>query len=74
MLFRSGHKSKGRGGGRADSRLTVDARGILDRYSDQVWMENVPVERIAICKMGAQKTVVDGVEDAEYEAVEVVEF
>lgn len=56
-------------GGRRKSRekLTIDARPILDRYSDYVWMEDVPVEKIAICKMGAKKKE-DGDEAYEVEA------
>ena len=46
---------------RRGERLTIDARGILDRYEDQVWMEDIPVEKIAICRMGAKKVEVDGI-------------
>ncbi len=42
-------------------RLTIDARGILDRYEDQVWMEDIAVGKIAICRMGAKKIEVDGI-------------
>jgi len=48
-------------------RLMIDARGIVDRYDGQVWMEDVPVEKIAICKMGAKKGE-DGDEAYEVEA------
>lgn len=53
--------------GKRREKLTIDARGILDRYEDQVWMENFNVEKVALCKMGAKKTDVDGVEDEAYE-------
>lgn len=53
--------------GKKRERLIIDARGILDRYDDFVWMENVPVEKIAICKMGAKKQE-DGDEAYEVEA------
>ncbi|KAI0872466.1 kinase A anchor protein [Hypoxylon argillaceum] len=41
--------------GKNRERLTIDARQILDRYDNYLWMEDVPVEKIAICKMGAKK-------------------
>ncbi|OAA61037.1 hypothetical protein SPI_05061 [Niveomyces insectorum RCEF 264] len=52
----------GRGGGRGGGgRLTFDARELLDRYDDAhpVWMAHVPVETVALCRMGAQPTAVD---------------
>ncbi len=52
---------KRNGGGGGGGRLTIDARGILDRYEDQLWMEKARAEKIAICKMGARKIEVDGV-------------
>ncbi|KAL2021554.1 hypothetical protein VTK56DRAFT_7053 [Thermocarpiscus australiensis] len=67
-------RRRGGGGGRKWERLVFDATGILDRYEDQVWVQDVPVERIAICKMGAKTVVVDGVEDEEYEVEAEVEF
>ncbi|KAI0513207.1 kinase A anchor protein [Xylaria bambusicola] len=49
-------KGASRGGkGKGRERLTIDARQILDRYDDYVWIENSPVEKVAICKMGAKK-------------------
>ncbi|KAK4242084.1 kinase A anchor protein [Achaetomium macrosporum] len=63
----------GRGGGKWE-RLVFDATGIMDRYEDQVWMEDVPVEKVAICRMGAKKVVVDGEEDEAYEVEAEVEF
>ncbi|KAI1210448.1 kinase A anchor protein [Annulohypoxylon truncatum] len=56
--------NKGRKRGR---KLLIDASGILDRYGDFVWMEDMPVEKIAICKMGAKKQE-DGDEAYEIEA------
>lgn len=58
---------KGARHGKKRERLTIDARGILDRYDDFVWMEDVPVEKIAICRMGAKKQD-DGDEAYEVEA------
>ncbi|KAI0882518.1 kinase A anchor protein [Annulohypoxylon maeteangense] len=57
---------KGRKKGRKE-KLLIDACGILDRYDDFVWMEDVPVEKIAICRMGAKKQE-DGDEAYEIEA------
>ncbi|KAF2995773.1 hypothetical protein E8E14_000862 [Neopestalotiopsis sp. 37M] len=56
----------GGGGGKKREKITIDARGILERYEDQVWMENVPIEKIAICRMGAKAT-----EDGQDQAYEV---
>jgi activating signal cointegrator complex subunit 1 len=64
---------KGRWGKRAE-KLVIDARGILDRYEDQVWLEGFNLERIAICRMGAKKVMIDGVEDQAYEEVAEVGF
>lgn len=56
-------------------KLDFDARGILDRYEDEVWMEGFEVDRVAICRMGAKKIVVDGVVvDEVYEVVAQVSF
>ncbi|KAK3345433.1 AKAP7 2'5' RNA ligase-like domain-containing protein [Neurospora tetraspora] len=64
-----------RGGGNKRERLTIDAREILERYEEYTWMEDVKVEKVAICKMGAKKEMVDGVVvDEAYEVEEDVEF
>ncbi|KAI4859532.1 kinase A anchor protein [Hypoxylon rubiginosum] len=60
-------KGRNRKGAKRHEKLTVDARGILDRYDDFVWMENIPIEKIAICEMGAKKQE-DGDEAYEVEA------
>ncbi|KAI0843453.1 kinase A anchor protein [Hypoxylon sp. FL0890] len=62
---------KGRSRGKRHEKLTIDARGILDRYDDFVWMEDVPVEKIAICRMGAKKQE-DG--DEAYEVVAEIDL
>ncbi|KAK4221214.1 AKAP7 2'5' RNA ligase-like domain-containing protein [Podospora fimiseda] len=72
----SSHKSRrggrgGRGGGK--ERLTVDATGIIDRYEDQVWMEGVELEGVAICKMGAKKVLNENGDETGDEKYEVVE-
>ncbi|EFQ30086.1 hypothetical protein CGRA01v4_01010 [Colletotrichum graminicola] len=58
--------------GKKGSKLTIDATDILDRYDDYVWMEDVPVEKIAICRMGAKK--IEGVDDQEYEIEAEADF
>ncbi|KAI1388736.1 kinase A anchor protein [Hypoxylon trugodes] len=65
-IYVKGRNRNGKGGKRHE-KLTIDARGILDRYDDFVWMEDVPVEKIAICRMGAKKQE-DGDEAYEVEA------
>lgn len=55
----------GRKPGKRKERLTLDARDIVSRYDDYVWMEDVPVERVAICRMGAKK--IEGTDDEAYE-------
>ncbi|KAI0852094.1 kinase A anchor protein [Daldinia vernicosa] len=60
-------KGRNRKGGKRQEKLTIDARDIIDRYDDYVWMKDVPVEKIAICKMGAKKQE-DGDEAYEVEA------
>ena len=32
-----------------------DARGLLEQYKDHVWMENAPLDRVSICKLGIGK-------------------
>lgn len=64
-IYVKGKKKSSAGGKR--ERLTIDARQILDRYGDHVWLEDAPVEKIAICKMGAKK-LEDGDEAYEVEA------
>ncbi|EXF78048.1 hypothetical protein CFIO01_13638 [Colletotrichum fioriniae PJ7] len=53
-------------------KLTIDARDILDRYDDYVWMEDVPLEKIAICRMGAKK--IEGTDDEAYEVEAEIDF
>ncbi len=66
---------KGRGKGRRGDKLTLNARGIIDRYEDEVWMDNVQIESIVICKMGAKDVVVNGaVVDQAYQAVAEVDI
>ncbi|KAI1340094.1 AKAP7 2'5' RNA ligase-like domain-containing protein [Xylariaceae sp. FL0016] len=67
IYVRGGRGSGGGKGRQGGKRLTVDARRVLERYGDQVWMADVPVEKVAICRMGAKKGE-DGEEAYEVEA------
>lgn len=71
-----GHHGGHRGGGHRKERLTIDAREILERYEEYTWMEDVKMEKVAICKMGAKKELGVGgvVVDEAYEVEEEVEF
>lgn len=65
---RGGHRGGGGGGG-GGAKLTFDARELIERYDDFTWMEKVPVQKVALCRMGAQTTAVDddgAVVDAAY--------
>lgn len=60
---------------RGDRTFVSDGRAIMDRYEDQVWLENFPLERIAICRMSAKPIEENGtVVDAAYEIEAEVEF
>ena len=58
--------------GKHRERLTIDARDIVSRYDDYVWIEDMPVNRIAICRMGAKK--IEGTDDEAYEIEAEVEL
>lgn len=56
-------KARGTGGhGNNKARLTIDAREILEDFEEFEWMTNARIEKVAICKMGAQKNE-DGEEE-----------
>lgn len=57
--------AKGGQRGQRRERMTIDAREILSRYEDYVWMENMAVDKVTLCRMGAKK--VEGTDDAAYE-------
>lgn len=61
---------KGGGGrGRRRERLTIDARDVLSRYGDYAWADDLPVTKVAICRMGAKRVEgSDGDEAYEVEA------
>jgi activating signal cointegrator complex subunit 1 len=51
--------------------LRFDARDLIDKYKDYTWAEDVRIDRVQICKMGARKTLNDDGEvvDEQYEVV-----
>lgn len=46
-------------GPNANAPLKIDATQILEKYKDFVWAENVVLDRLAICEMGAKKILDD---------------
>ena len=58
--FRAGSKpeaddrSQGHGPN-ANAPLKIDATALLEKFKDFIWAENVVLDRIAICEMGAKK-------------------
>lgn len=44
-------------GPNAKAPLKMDATAILEKYEDFVWAENVVLDRVAICEMGAKKVL-----------------
>lgn len=46
-------------GPNANAPLKIDATEILEKYEDFVWAENVILDRVAICEMGAKKVLDD---------------
>ncbi|KAK1750035.1 AKAP7 2'5' RNA ligase-like domain-containing protein [Echria macrotheca] len=50
-------KGERRGKGRRGEKVTVDATGVLDRYEDEVWMEDVKVEGVAIFERNLESRV-----------------
>lgn len=61
-------KREARRGKKRDRNVIDDAQAILDRYEDHAWMQDVPLEKVVICRMGAKPVVKDGeVVDVAYE-------
>ena len=60
----------GKKGGRKEL-MRFDATELVERYKDFVWAENVRIDRVQICKMGAKKIFNESGEvvDEEYEVV-----
>jgi len=61
-VYVPGVRGTGGGHGKSKAKLTLDAREILEDFEDFGWMADVRVEKLAICKMGAQKNE-DGEEE-----------
>ncbi|EON68071.1 hypothetical protein W97_07219 [Coniosporium apollinis CBS 100218] len=51
--------------------LRFDATALIERYKDFVWAEEITIDKVAICKMGAKKTLNERGEvvNEEYEEV-----
>jgi activating signal cointegrator complex subunit 1 len=58
-------------GPNAKSLLKFDATDLMAQYEDFVWIDNVSIERVQICKMGAKKVLDESgaVVSEEYEEV-----
>lgn len=74
-IYVKGRGKHGAGKKKWERAVIKDAQAMVDRYEDQVWMEDVPLDKIAICRMSAKPIEKDGVVvDAAYEAVAEVDF
>jgi activating signal cointegrator complex subunit 1 len=58
-IYAKGKKSQGHGPN-AKAPLKIDARALLHKYENFVWAEDVIIDRIAICEMGAKKRMENG--------------
>ncbi|KZM18865.1 uncharacterized protein EKO05_0006465 [Ascochyta rabiei] len=56
----------------AKSWMRFDASELIDMYKDFVWAEDVRIDRVQICKMGAQKIFREGGDEVVDERYEVV--
>lgn len=54
--------------GRRREKLLLDVRDILSKYDDYVWLEDMPVAGIALCRMGAKAVGEEGDQRYEVEA------
>jgi activating signal cointegrator complex subunit 1 len=59
-------------GDRRLKRVAMDARDLMAKYDGHTWLEDMPVERVTLCKMGAKK--VEGELGEAYEVESEVEF
>ena len=74
-VYVKGRQKRRRGGGHGKDKeegLKIDATEIIREFENYVWMENVRLDRISICEMGAKKVVVDGNIAEEYREVESI--
>ncbi|KAF4336505.1 hypothetical protein FBEOM_9637 [Fusarium beomiforme] len=60
------------GRGRRREKLTIDARDIVSSYDDYVWLEDMPLDKVTLCRMGAKK--IEGTDDEAYEVVAEIGF
>jgi len=59
-IYVKGRRSRGgKGGKKSSAPLRIDATALLERYRDYVWAEDIVLDRIAICEMGAKKILDD---------------
>lgn len=70
-IYAKGRNSQGHGPN-AKAPLKIDARALLEEYKDFVWAENVVLDRIAICEMGAKRRMDDNGNVVGEEYTEVV--
>ncbi|KAG8673520.1 hypothetical protein FPOAC2_06965 [Fusarium poae] len=59
-------------GRRIRERLTIDARDMVSLYDDYVWLEDMPLDKVTLCRMGAKK--IEGTDDEAYEVEAEVEL
>lgn len=62
-------KVKKEEGKRGKTQLFIDGRDIIAKYRDFVWVDDMKVESVAICRMGAK---VDGNGEEKYEIEGIV--
>lgn len=60
------------GRGRRREKLTLDARDMVNLYDDYVWLEDMPLDKVTLCRMGAKK--IEGTDDEAYEVEAEVEL
>ncbi|KAF5025003.1 hypothetical protein F66182_2954 [Fusarium sp. NRRL 66182] len=60
------------GRGKKREKLTLDARDVINLYDNHVWLEDMLLEKVALCRMGAKK--IEGTDDEAYEVEAEVEF
>ena len=68
-IYASGRQHDGRGHGpRPNERLSLDAERLIETYRDFIWASDIAVERIDICRMGAEKVLdIEGKDTGEVE-------
>ena len=74
-IYVKGRNQRRRGGGHGKDKkagLKIDATELIEDLKDFVWMENVRLDRVSICEMGAKKIERDGEAVEEYLEVESV--